>query len=59
MGVTRQARVVARRVRVQDGAVVDMRPDHYARLTAVSRLLQVPAAGRPIRYGIGTDELGL
>jgi hypothetical protein len=29
-------------------AVVDLGPDHYARLTAVSRLLQVLTAGRPV-----------
>ena len=38
----------ARRVQVQDGALVDCGPDHYARLTAVSRLLQVLTAGRPV-----------
>ena len=29
-------------------AVVDLGPDHYARLTAIARLIQVLAAGRPI-----------
>ena len=36
------------RVQVQDVAVVDLGPDHYARLAAVSRLIQVLAAGRPV-----------
>ena len=38
----------ARHVRIQDGAVVDLGPDHCARLTAVSRLMQVLTAGRPV-----------
>jgi lambda repressor-like predicted transcriptional regulator len=38
----------ARRVQVQDGTVIDLGPDHYARLTAVSRLIQVLTAGRPV-----------
>jgi hypothetical protein len=37
----------ARRVQVQNGVVIDLGPDHFARLTAVSRLLQVLTAGRP------------
>jgi hypothetical protein len=38
----------ARRVQVHAGAVIGSRPDHYAPLTAVSRLRHVLAAGRPI-----------
>ena len=38
----------ARRVQFHDGALVDCGPDHYARLAAVSRLLQVLTAGRPV-----------
>ena len=38
----------ARRVHVKDGAVVDLGPDHYARLAAVARLMQLLTAGRPI-----------
>ena len=37
----------ARRVQVQDGAVLDCGPDHYAP-QRVSRLLQVLTAGRPV-----------
>ena len=32
----------------KDGAVVDVGPDHYARLTAVDRLIKLLTAGRPI-----------
>jgi hypothetical protein len=38
----------ARRVQVQEGAIVDLGPDHDARLTAVARLLQLITAGRPV-----------
>jgi hypothetical protein len=38
----------ARRVQVQDGVAIDVGPDHYARLTAVARLIQVLTAGRPV-----------
>ena len=47
----------ARHVRIQDGAVVDLGPDHCARLTAVSRLMQVLTAGRPVaRTGEATKQ---
>ena len=38
----------ARRVQFQDGVAIDLGPDHYARLTAVARLIQVLTAGRPV-----------
>ena len=38
----------ARRVESHEGTVLELGPDHYARLTAVSRLLQVLTAGRPV-----------
>ena len=38
----------ARRLQVRKGAVVDLGPDHYARLTAADRFMQLLTAGRPI-----------
>ena len=39
----------ARLLRVgRNGAVVDLGPDHYARLTAVDRLIKLLTAGRPV-----------
>jgi hypothetical protein len=38
----------ARRKVMNKGEVVDLGPDHYARLAAVGRLVQIMTAGRPI-----------
>jgi hypothetical protein len=38
----------ARRKVVNKGEVIDLGPDHYARLTAVARLVQMMTAGRPV-----------
>jgi hypothetical protein len=38
----------ARRRGLQQGQVVDLGPDHYARLAAVGRLVQILTAGRPV-----------
>ena len=32
----------------RNGAVVDLGPDHYARLTAVDRMIKLLTAGRPV-----------
>jgi hypothetical protein len=33
---------------LQQGQVIDLGPDHYARLAAVGRLVQILTAGRPV-----------
>jgi hypothetical protein len=38
----------ARRRALRKGEVVDLGPDHYARLAAVGRLVQILTAGRPL-----------
>jgi hypothetical protein len=38
----------ARRRGLSEGEVVDLGPDHYARLAAVGRLVQILTAGRPV-----------
>jgi hypothetical protein len=38
----------ARRRGLSEGEVVDLGPDHYARLAAVGRLVQILTAGRPL-----------
>ena len=38
----------ARRKVMNKGEIVDLGPDHYARLAAVGRLVQILTAGRPI-----------
>jgi hypothetical protein len=38
----------ARRRGLSEGEVIDLGPDHYARLAAVGRLVQILTAGRPL-----------
>jgi hypothetical protein len=38
----------ARRRGLRKGEVVDLGPDHYARLAAIGRLVQILTAGRPV-----------
>jgi hypothetical protein len=38
----------ARRTAIRKGEVIDLGPDHYARLAAVGRLVQILTAGRPV-----------
>jgi hypothetical protein len=33
---------------LNNGEIIDVGPDHYARLAAVGRLVQILTAGRPI-----------
>jgi hypothetical protein len=33
---------------LNNGEIIDVGPDHYARLAAVGRLVQIMTAGRPI-----------
>ena len=41
----------------KDGEPVDLGPDHYARLTAVDRLIKLLTAGRPVPKAVEVKKV--
>lgn len=59
VAVVEEALEATKSVATKDGTVVDLGPDHYARLQAVKRLLEIVTAARAPGPAEGASEGGL